>query len=165
MWTGERDALTEVECDDYRPIVEAKAGTTYYFMVGTYRNRRGGEIRFRLAEAPPPPTIEITVDGSATVNPQTEEVTLSGTVACTNTDYMEFYGAVKQIGEDRHFISAYFNEYDLECDATPVPWTITELGDGVFIDGPGLVDIEAYSCSFLECVEEEQIFNVTIERQ
>lgn len=85
VWTGERGALTEVECNDYRPILEAEAGTTYYFMVGTYRNRRGGEIRFRLAEAPPPPTIELTVDSGLTVNSQTEEVTVSGTVSCTNS--------------------------------------------------------------------------------
>jgi hypothetical protein len=165
VWTGERGALTAVECSDYRPILEADAGTTYYFMVGTYRNRRGGVIRFRLAEAPPPPTIEITVDPAVTVNPQTEEVTLSGTVSCTNSNYMDFYGALKQLGDNREFISAFFSEYGPDCMETPVPWSVTELGDGVFIDGPALVVIDAYSCSFVECIEEEEIFNVTIDRQ
>lgn len=165
VWTGERGNLTSVECNDYRPIVEAEAGTTYYFMVGTYGNRRGGEIKFRLAEAPPPPTVAITVDPTVTVNPQTEEVTLSGSVSCTNSIYMDFYGAVKQISDNREFITAWFSEYETDCSETPVPWTITELGDGVFIDGPAFIDIDVYSCSRVECIEEEELFNVTVERQ
>jgi hypothetical protein len=100
-----------------------------------------------------------------TVNSQTEEVTLSGTVSCTNSNYMDFHGAVKQLGDNREFISAFFSEYGPDCMETPVPWSITELGDGVFIDGPALVDIDAYSCSHVECIEEEEIFNVTIQRQ
>lgn len=165
VWTGERGALTDVECNEYRPILEAEAGTTYYFMVGTFRNRRGGEIRFRLTEAPPPPTIELIVDPGVTVNSQSEEVTVSGTVSCTNSSYMNFYGAVKQLSDNREFISAWFYEYGPDCSETPVAWSLTDLGDGVFIDGPAFVDIEAYSCSRIECIEEEEIFNVTIQRQ
>jgi hypothetical protein len=165
VWTGERGALSAVECGDYRPIFEAEAGTTYYFMVGTYRNRRGGDIRFRLAQAPPPPTLDVTVDPLVTVNSQTEEVTVSGTLACDDrAEYVEFYGSVKQ-ADDRRFISAFFYEYDVECDGTPHPWSITELGDGIFIDGPGLVDIEAYACNRLECAEDEKVVQVTVERQ
>jgi hypothetical protein len=164
VWTGERGALAEVVCGDYRPLFEASAGTTYYFMVGTYRNRRGGDIRFRLSEAPPPPTIDFTVDPEVIVNPQTEQVTVSGTIACTNSEYMEFYGSVRQVDDDRRFISAFFYGYDEECDETPQPWTATELGDGVFIDGPGLLEFEAYSCSRIECVEFENVFNVTVKR-
>jgi hypothetical protein len=165
VWTGERGALSAVECGDYRPIFDATAGTTYYFMVGTYRNRRGGEIRFRLAEAPPPPTVALTVDPTVTVNSQTEEVTATGTITCDDSaEYVEFYGSVKQ-ADDRRFISAFFYEYDLECDGTAHPWSVTELGDGIFIDGPGLVDIEAYACNRIECTEDEKVVHVSIERQ
>jgi hypothetical protein len=165
VWTGERGALTEVECDEYRPIFEATAGTTYYFMVGTYNNRRGGDIRFRLREAPPPPTIEVTVDPTIMVNAQNEAVTVGGTIACTNSQYAEFYGSVKQVGTDRHFISAFFYDYDFECDGTVQEWSVTELGDGVFVDGPALVQFDAYACSRVECVEVEDILNVTVQRQ
>jgi hypothetical protein len=165
VWKGERGALSAVECGDYRPIFEAEAGTTYYFMVGTYRNRRGGDIRFRLAEAPPPPTIQVTVDPTVTVDSQTEEVTVSGTLTCDDSaEYVEFYGSVKQ-ADDRRFISASFYEYEVECDGTAHPWSITELGDGIFIDGPGLVDIEAYACNRLECAEDEKVVQVTMQRQ
>jgi hypothetical protein len=78
---------------------------------------------------------------------------------------MDFYGAVKQLSDNREFISAFLSEYGPDCMETPVPWSITELGDGVFIDGPALVDIDAYGCSHVECIEEEEIFNVTIQRQ
>jgi hypothetical protein len=167
VWTGERGALTEVECGAYRPIFEAAAGTTYYFMVGTYGNRRGGEIRFRLAEAPPPPTIDVAVDPEVTVNSQTEEVTVSGTVTCSSdSQYSEFYGSVRQLDDDRHFITAWFYDYDYECDGTAHSWSVTELGDGVFIDGPGLLQIEAYACSRIECIEEEGVVtNITVQRQ
>jgi hypothetical protein len=165
VWTGQRGALTEVECGDYRPIFDATAGATYFFMVGTYRNRRGGDIRFRLSEAPPPPTVEMTVDPVVTVNPQTEEVTVGGTITCTNSDYTYFYGSVRQLKDDRSFISAFFYSDDQDCDATPRRWDLTELGDGIFIDGPGLVEIDAYACNFLECIENEQLVpNVTVER-
>jgi hypothetical protein len=164
VWTGERGALSAVECGDYRPIIEATAGTTYYFMVGTYRNRRGGEIRFRLAEAPPPPTVDVTVDPTVTVNSQTEEVTATGTITCDDSaQYVEFYGSIKQ-ADGRRFISAFFYEYDVECDGNTHPRSVTELGDGIFIDGPGFVDIEAYACSRIECTEDEKVVNVTIER-
>lgn len=72
---------------------------------------------------------------------------------------------MKQLSDNREFISAWFYEDDPDCSETPVAWSLTELGDGVFIDGPAFVDIEAYSCSHLECIEEEEIFNVTIQRQ
>jgi hypothetical protein len=123
VWTGQRGALTEVECGDYRPIFDATAGATYFFMVGTYRNRRGGDIRFRLSEAPPPPTVEMTVDPVVSVNPQTEEVTVGGTITCTNSDYTYFYGSVRQLKDDRSFISAFFYSDDQDCDATPVGGT------------------------------------------
>jgi hypothetical protein len=164
-WTEENGVLVEaVDCDDYRPIVDATAGTTYYFMVGTYNNRRGGEVRFRLSEAPPPPTIEVTIDPSVTVNPQTEEVTFGGTITCDNAQYVEFYGSARQINEDRRFITAGFYEYDIDCDNTAQEWSVTELGDGVFVDGPGLIEVDAYAYSRFESVEFEAVVNVTIER-
>jgi hypothetical protein len=86
----------------------------------------------------PAPTREITVDSAVTVIAQTDEVTVSGTVSCTNTTYIDFYGAVKQLSDNREYISAFFSEYGPECMQTPMPWTITELGDGVFIAVPRL---------------------------
>jgi hypothetical protein len=167
VWTGDRGALTEVFCRGYRPFLELTGGTTYYFMVGTYRNRQGGQVRFRLAEVPPPPTIELTVDPVVTVNNQTEEVTTSGAITCEGGNYTYIYGSVKQRDDvGRQFISAYFySDYgDFECVGTQETWEYTELGGGIFIDGPALVDVEAYTCNRFECVEAEMIVNVTIDR-
>jgi hypothetical protein len=165
VWTEEAGVLTEVICDDYQPVFEAVAGTTYYIMVGTYGNRRGGKVTFKLREAPPPPTATVTVDPVVTIDPLTEEVTVNGTITCTNTQWQDLYGSVRQLINDRQFIGAYFyGLYDFECDGTVEPWTASEVGNGVFIDGPAFVEVESYACSRWECVEYEEILSVTVDR-
>jgi hypothetical protein len=59
VWTGERGSLTEVACkgpeSDSRAVFAAKAGTTYYLMVGAAYGTRGDSLTFSLSAVEPPP--------------------------------------------------------------------------------------------------------------
>jgi len=61
VYTGTPGALTQLACNDdfqspqSRVVFQARPGTTYYIMVGSYYDSPGGSLLFQAMEAEPPP--------------------------------------------------------------------------------------------------------------
>lgn len=164
VWTGTRDALSEVFCDRYgTPVVDATAGTTYYIRVSSGRRVHEGTGKLVVKEAPPPLEFDLTVDPQGTIDSATEQITISGGASCSRAEDVYLYGAVRQVGPDRRFITAWF-ELEIEDCGAASTWTTTMFGDGVFEEGPASVEVTAYWCSRFECVDERMIESINLSR-
>ncbi|MGH2747381.1 MAG: hypothetical protein ACRDKB_05600 [Actinomycetota bacterium] len=164
VWTGTRDALSEVFCERYgTPIVDATAGTTYYIRVASGRRVHEGRGRLVVKEAPPPLEFDLTVDPQGTIDSSTERITISGGASCSREEDVYLYGAVRQVGPDRRFITAWFDVEIEDCGAAS-SWTTTMFGDGVFEEGPASVEVTAYWCSRFECVDERMFESIDLIR-
>lgn len=158
VWTGEPGQLEQVACNDdrggdlqSRVNVEVAAGTTYYFMVGSFDGEAGGNLVFSVdVGAPPAGLREVTIDESGTVRPKTGEATIRGTVVCTGPDTVFLDGFARQ-RKGRLFIEGFFFDV-IECSEGETPWTatITEA-NGLFTGGRLDVTLFAFS-------EEEDVF-------
>ena len=68
VYTGSPGALTQIICnDDPQALFDVTAGTTYYFMVGTWFNDQGGTFTFHAEVVIPPSNDDF---ASATVIPE-----------------------------------------------------------------------------------------------
>jgi hypothetical protein len=110
----------------------------------------GGTLSITIDDAPPPPTFDVVVnpvgafhrDGSATI---------SGTVTCTNADFVELFVELsQQVG--RRTITG-FGFAGLECDGTEQSWSADVFADnGLFRGGRAATVTVAFGCGFF-CTE------------
>jgi hypothetical protein len=156
-------------------VWQAEAGTTYLLMVGTCcgggvvgQGGGGGLLEFHLDVAPPPPTIDLTVDGRGSFT-QSGTAIIRGTVACTGVLFGgggEGGGVVIQdttggmISVDlrqrvgRLVIRGFGSGFDGPCSGEPVAWSIEVTGDnGTFAGGNADATVLASGCGPVECVE------------
>lgn len=56
----------------------------------------GGTLILSLSQAPPPPTVAVSVNSTAGFDPHDGTATFSGTVTCTNASFLDFFGQVTQ---------------------------------------------------------------------
>jgi hypothetical protein len=110
-----------------------------------------GELIFRVSEAVPPPTIDLTVNKTATVN-KSGFVHLTGTVTCTSVDgsgtLFEVFGEMTQrVG--RLLIRGFFGTFlDTPCDGSTQTWDVFFQGDnGVFAGGKAATIAIAFGCT------------------
>jgi len=135
VYTGPRGYWGYVSCNyTDRVRFDAVAGQTYYIMIGTYAI--GGNLSFLIKLAPPPLTIDATLDNVGYVVPTTGIVTVTGTVTCNQSSYINGWGYVQQkVGKG--LIQGYVYIYG-NCDlTTPLAWSSTltsqpiqEIGSG-----------------------------------
>lgn len=136
---------------------EASAGTTYLIMVGTCCGPGtaggGGSLQLHVAVAPPPPTVDITVDSTGSFTPY-GVATIRGTIACANASAPAGIDLVLSQRVGRIIIRGFaFDEF--ECSASPAPWSAEVSGDnGKFLGGPATVDISAFACGAIECADD-----------
>ena len=169
VYTGTRGDLTQVACNDDSAdtlqssvIWEIAAGTTYHLMAGSFDGSPGGTLSLTVQESGPPPplpTVEVAIDPIGHVDARTGVVSLSGTVTCTEADFVEMFGDLRQqVG--RFTIRGFFdNFFESICDGTSQPWTAEVSGEnGKFAGGRVNVSVFAFACGLEECIEaiEEQ---------
>ncbi|MDC0668287.1 PPC domain-containing protein [Nannocystis radixulma] len=112
VYTGSFASLTEIDCNDNTFDLQssvtflAMAGETYFFMVGSFGDVDGGNLKFAIQEGI---EVSITVD-SGIVDPVTRQATVSGTVRCTSSATVEIDGAIEQRAKQR----SVFAEFDTE---------------------------------------------------
>lgn len=138
----------------------AEAGTTYTMLVfddfDTPGN--GGTLVMTLDVIPPPPTMEVTVNRTATFNPKTGEATVSGMVTCTpapGQQEVSFAFLDVQLTQrvGRILIRGYGGT-EATCDGVQRPWSVVIVGDnGLFKGGKAAnvtttVACGAYDCAF-----------------
>jgi hypothetical protein len=151
VYQGTRGELDQIVCNDDTSnsllseiTFEATAGQTYYFMVGSCCGGPGGNLVFNvdIGGAPPPPPLEIqlAINPTGTVNPRTGEVTVSGTVECSQDSEFQISGEVGQRA-GRAIIRGFFSE-SITCTGgeEPIEWTATLQGEnGRFVAGRAAV--------------------------
>lgn len=136
----------------------ATAGTTYHVLafddqldgVGT-----GGLLRISFNAAPPPPTVDFTVDPIGRVDQRSGVATLTGTFTCANADFLDVFGELRQpvgrftiIGEFAFFVDGS------SCDGTSQPWTAEVIPfNGKFKGGTSATMTFTFACGPFECSE------------
>lgn len=146
---------------------DAVGGTTYLIVVGTCcgggvvgEAGGGGSLVFHVDLAPPPPTIDLTVDarGSAT---KSGAAVISGTIACTGlneitvedtTGGMISVVASQRLG--RVVIRGDGSGFEGPCVSTPTAWSVEVVSaNGKFGGGSAQVDVFATGCGPIDCTE------------
>jgi hypothetical protein len=155
--TGTPGALDTWACGPGEVAAPAFAGTTYYIMAfADTPGDPGGTLRLTIGEAPPPPTVEITVASRGTVNAKTGVATLHGTYTCTGgADFVDIFGELTQpvgrfvvIGDFETFV------YPPVCDGTAQGWSSDVFGfTGKFAGGKSASVTIALACNVAFCAE------------
>ena len=149
----------------------ADPSTTYYIMVAACFNfggvgpaaigcdpsATGGSLIFNLDVAPPPPTLELTVDPSGHFNKHTGSATITGTFACTDASFVvvdvqltQTVGRFRVSGFGEVFFDAPL------CDGSAQPWSVEVLGaSGLFKGGRAAAVAFGNACGAFECAFDE----------
>jgi hypothetical protein len=155
--TGTPGSLALVNCGPGTVGFSAASGETYYVLAfddqqdGSAAN--GGTLQISLTEAPPSPSVEVTVDPTGTAN-KDGTATLTGTYTCTNGDFIDVFGDVTQ-AVGRFAIHGFFEVFDEgTCDGTTHSWTAIVVPDnGKFAGGKAVSVTFADACGPFECSE------------
>ncbi len=155
---GTPGALDTVACAPGTTAFFATAGTTYYVLAIDDQfdgGGNGGTLRISVNPAPPPPTVDFTVDPVGHVLNKGSAVALNGTFTCSNADFLDAFGELKQpVG--RFLIRGWFGFFadGSQCDGTPHDWTATVTADnGRFAGGKAAAVTFTFACGPFECAE------------
>jgi hypothetical protein len=156
--TGTQGSLEIVTCGPGTVGFTAVAGTTYYILAIDDQldgAGNGGTLRISFNEAPPPPTVDITVDPIGRVDGKTGEAFLTGTYTCSNGDFIDVFGEARQTIGVRAAVVGFFDVFDVgTCDGAVHTWSATVVPDnGKFAGGKTMTVTFAFSCGVFECAE------------
>jgi hypothetical protein len=136
----------------------ADEGVTYTMLVfddfDTPGN--GGTLVMTLDVIPPPPTLDVTVNKTATFNSRTGEATVSGVVTCTpapGQEEMSFAFLDIQLTQrvGRILIRGYGGT-EVTCDGDQRPWQALIAGDnGLFRGGKAANVTTTVACGAYDC--------------
>lgn len=156
VMTGTPGSFAIETCGPGTVGFSALAGTVYHVLAFDDQfdgGGNGGLLRISFNEAPPPPTLEISVDPIGFVNPRTGEATLTGSFTCTNADFVDIFGDVKQqVG--RFTVRGFFFLFadGSACTGDSQPWSATVIpADGKFAGGKAATVAFAFACGAFEC--------------
>jgi len=154
---GTQGNLDTVACGPGAVGFFAAAGTTYYVLAIDDQEDgggNGGSLSISFNEAPPPPTVEINVNRFGTFNAHTGVATISGTYTCTDADFIDVFGDVRQ-SVGRFVILGSFEFFDVgTCDGTPHAWSAEVFAqNGKFAGGKAMTVTFAFACGAFECGE------------
>jgi len=154
---GTQGNLETVECGPGTVGFFATAGTTYYVLAIDDQNDgggNGGSLNISFNAAPPPPTVDITVNKVGRVNAKTGVATISGTYTCSDADFIDAeIDASQRAG--RVIISGFGAFFDSgTCDGTSHDWSAQVFGDnGRFVGGKAMTVTFAFACGAFDCAE------------
>jgi hypothetical protein len=151
------DGLEVIACGPWAVSFYAAAGKTYYVLAIDDQEDgagNGGTLNIEFRGAPPPPTLDVTVNQTGTVNTRTGVATFSGTYTCTDADFIDLYlNATQKVG--RFSIQGSGESYDFgTCDGTAHAWSMTFAAyNGKFAGGRAVTVSSTYACGLLECAD------------
>lgn len=125
--------------------VDLSAGTQYWFLVTPAgASVPGGNLVWSIDVAPPPLQIDLTIDGTATLDRSTGTLTVSGVATCDRESSIGIDGRVRQRA-GRIFIDAFFFA-EVLCTPEGTPWTAEAFPqNGRFAGGKATVNAFAFS--------------------
>jgi hypothetical protein len=155
--TGSPGSFSIVTCGPGAVGFSAVAGETYAIVVFDFQedgSGNGGTLNITVAEIPPPPVVDITVNPSGQFNSKTGSATISGTVTCTGAADFAFLEAQLRQRVGRFIISG-FGQTEFVCDGTTQPWSLEVFADnGVFKGGRAVSVTFAFACGTFGCGED-----------
>lgn len=114
----------------------------------------GGTLEISIDIAPPPPTVEITVNRTGTFNRVSGSATISGTLTCTgNADFSEVDVQLTQ-NVGRFSISGSGTAFAAPpvCDGTAQPWSVEVFAfNGKFKGGRAVSVAFGFACNQFGC--------------
>jgi hypothetical protein len=142
------------ECGPGAVAFFAASGTTYSILAfddqedGNPDN--GGMLEINVAEIPPPPTVDVTVNPVGHFN-KSGTATISGTVTCSGEADFSFIEVSLRQTVGRIFING-FGATDFLCDGSTQPWSVEVFADnGIFKGGRTASVTVATSCGIFDC--------------
>ena len=155
--TGTQGNLETVDCAPGTVGFFAEAGTTYYVLAFDDQDDgggNGGSLSISFNEAPPPPTVDFTVNPVGSFDARTGIATISGTYACTDGDFMDVFVEARQsVGRFTVVGFGEFFEFGT-CDGETHTWSAEVFPDnGKFAGGKAMTVSFALSCGPFECAE------------
>lgn len=152
--TGGPGNWTLVRCGPGAVAWPVSAGQTYALVAFDPQedgSGNGGVLNITIDVAPPPPTIGVTVNPTATFNTKTGAATVSGSVTCSGAADFAFLEVQLSQSVGR-FIIRGFGGTDVTCDGVTRPWSLQVLGDnGKFAGGKALSVTFATACGAFDC--------------
>lgn len=139
--TGGPGNWTLVRCGSGAVAWPVSAGQTYALVAFDPQedgSGNGGVLNITIDVVPPPPTIGVTANPTATFNTKTGAATVSGSVTCSGAADFAFLEVQLSQSVGR-FIIRGFGGTDVTCDGIARPWSLQVLGDnGKFAGGKAL---------------------------
>lgn len=164
--TGSPGNFSPEACAPGVAVFFAVNGQTYTILAfddGTDGSGNGGTLEISITAAPPPPTVDVTIDPLGSFNRHTGSATISGTVTCTGDadfTYIEVQ-LTQKVG--RFTVSGYAYVDGFACDGSTQPWSAEVLGSsGLFKGGRAVAVTVAVACSTFECASAEETANVML---
>ena len=157
VFDGTPTADSLINCGPLTVGVAVSSGATYTVMVfddGEDGNPvPGGNLVLDVNEAPPPPTVDVTVDPKAKVD-KAGTAWVTGSYTCTNSDFIELDGELHQ-NVGRFTVNGYgFTFYEGTCDGTPHTFTMPITGEnGKFAGGKAASIVFSFACGAFECAD------------
>jgi hypothetical protein len=127
------------------------AGTTYYVLAfSDTPGVTGGHLVFHADQAPPPPTVQLTVNKTGKVDRYGNAV-VTGTLTCTNADGTFIEADLNQpVG--RFAVSGSGYTGDVACNGTPQQWSaVATPNNGKFAGGKAATFTFAVGCGQIFC--------------
>ena len=150
--TGTPGSLTNLRCGPFAVTFAADAGTTYHVLAFDFQGggANGGSLAISFTEAPPPPTIELTVDPVGYVT-KAGTALLAGTYTCTDAAFVGIFGDLSQL-VGRFEIEGRFAFGTAGCDGTPQPWSAEVYPtNGKFAGGRSAAVTFGFACGGTHC--------------
>jgi hypothetical protein len=167
--TGAPGAFEIVACGPGAVAFATTAGTTYHLLIIDDQfdgGGNGGTLVLNVDVAPPPPTIDITVDPSAGFNPQTGTATVRGTATCTGLVDFAFVDVEmrQRVGRGEVF---GFGFMDVACDGAAHPWSVEvfPIVGSKFAGGKAATLTFAVACGPFECGFDYEEHRVQLSRR
>lgn len=152
---GTQGNLQTVACAPGGVAFYASSGTTYYVLAIDDQfdgAGNGGSLSISFGAAPPPPTVDFTVNPTGRVDTRTGVATISGTFTCSNSDFIDI-GVDARQSVGRFVVRGFGEFFDFgTCDGTTHTWSTDIYPDnGRFAGGKTLTANFSFGCGLLEC--------------
>lgn len=154
--TGGPGSFSIVACGPGATAFEAVTDETYAILAIDDQfdgGGNGGTLEIQVAELPPPPVVDVTVNKTGQFNSATGSATISGTVTCTGGPAeFSFIDVFVRQAVGRFFVDGFGFVEGFTCDGTTQAWSTEVFGfNGTFKGGKALSVSFALACGDFLC--------------
>ena len=142
-----------ITCGPGAVIFAVTAAQSYYVMA--FSDTPGvttGTLVVNAMAAPPPISVDVTVDSKGTFNAKTGSATITGTLTCSGED-AQFAGVTVDLRQlVGRFTVLGSGSIEASCTSSPQPWSVEVLPiTGKFAGGRTVSVTTAFACGFFSC--------------